>query len=81
MTIQIYAINSTKDDKRYFDNQTITTKRIRMFLTEYGLVTKVSISRCLGESKKLFQDRVLCTSGIFSQKFRETEKHAYLNMI
>jgi hypothetical protein len=52
-----------------------------MSLTEYGLVTKVSISRCLGELEKLFQERALCTSGIFSQKFRKIEKHAYLNMI
>jgi hypothetical protein len=38
--------------KGYSDNRTITTKRIRMFLTEYGLVTKVSITRCLGEIRR-----------------------------
>jgi hypothetical protein len=52
-----------------------------MSLTEYGLVTKVSISSCLRESEKLFQECALCTSGIFFQKLRKMEKHAYLNMI
>jgi hypothetical protein len=30
--------------------------------------------------EKLFQEHALCTSGIFSKKFRKTENHAYLNM-
>jgi hypothetical protein len=33
-------------------------------------------------TENFFQEYALCTtSGIFSQKFRKTEKHAYLNMI
>jgi hypothetical protein len=32
-------------------------------------------------TEELFQEHALCTSGIFSQKFRKTEKHAYLNII
>ena len=55
--------------------------QVRMSLTEYGLVTKVRISLCLRESEKLFQECALCTSGLFFQKLRKMEKHAYLNMI
>jgi hypothetical protein len=52
-----------------------------MSLTEYGLVTKVSMSLCLQESEKLFQERALCTSGIFFKNSGKRKKHAYLNMI
>jgi hypothetical protein len=55
--------------------------QVRMSLTEYGLVTKVSTSLCLRESEKLFQECALSTSGIFFQKLRKMEKYAYLSMI
>jgi hypothetical protein len=63
-----------KDDQGYSDNRTITTTRIRMSLTEYGLVIKVSIPSCLQESEKLFQECAHCTSGIFFSKTQENGK-------